>query len=689
MSMTYAKLGEKVTKLGNPNFPVSIDSQQTCLLHWKQINEWEIIMKQLPKLIAALFLAVLLCIPAVFAVFYYTQPMEDVSCRLFWLVDDGDEDWKGGDGWTVYAEETGKQTLLTSEGNGCYSGLSYSGQTFYYSKKLTEESDSPMLKIDAVNRTVSVFLDGEMIYTDCPELDNRIGYLALPMLEYDRAEPVTVSLPPDYQGKTLTIAQSTATSEKQADDGTVYPCEVSLYCGYAYESGLIASSARTMIPAVLLFSLFLFLLAVFIRNASQGIFLPKPLTFALAVLFQMCSVLSKADFFYQYFGTLPLDPADMFFHFSVGAFLLFLTLYASRRRLLFAGSTLLQWFSVLLSYAIQKGTFLEYGDLYVFFMNLPQMTGFLALASALTGTFILWKRGTPFFRHMAQTALFLMMGYMLFLAVSIPILPDYAASVFTRLTQEMIMLLPGFSFTLLWNLCLLSGLAAVLFDFIEQLSKRRAELEVLSSKNRLALESYENLRLQSEEIMMLRHDTMKHYTLLHTMIKDNPEQISGYLEELIGQAERIRPVISCRNQTLNILLNGKLGLAKAKGIETEIDRCDAPEKLPLSDPELCSLILNILDNAINAASLSQKPLIRLDFHCKAQHFVFSCENSIPDKTSDNNRAGKSFSLRIKTPTPEHGYGLKIIRQIMKRFGDNMLSIEQTGDICRITAVIPI
>lgn len=636
-------------------------------------------MKQLPKLIAAVFLAVLLCIPAAFAVFYYTQPMADVSYELFRFADDGEEYWNGGDGWVVYTEEAGKKTELVSDGTGGYSGLSYSGQTFYYSKELTEESDSPMLKIGVVNRTISVFLDGEMIYTDCPELDNRIGYLTLPMLEYDRAEPVTVSLPPDYRGgKTLTIAQSTAASEKQVDDGTVYPCEVTLYCGYAYESGLIASSARTMIPAVLLFSLLLFLLAVFIWNASQGIFLPKPLIFALAVLFRMCIVLSKADFFYQYFGMLPIDPTDMFFHFSVGAFLLFLTLYASRLRLLFAGITLLEWISVLLSFSIQTGKFLEYGDLYVFFMNLPQITGFLALVAALTGTFILWKLRMPFFRHMAQTALFLIIGYLLFLAVSIPILPDYAASVFTRLGQEVIMLLPKFALTLLWNLCLLSGLAAVLFDFIEQLSRRRTELEVLSSKNRLALESYENLRLQSEEVRMLRHDTVKHYTLLRSMIKDNPEQVPGYLEELIGQAEQIRPVISCRNQTLNILLNGKLGMAKAKGIETEIERCDAPEKLPLSDPELCSLILNILDNAINAASISRKPLIRLDFHCKAQHFVFSCENSVPDKTSDHK----------KTLTPEHGYGLKIIRQIMKRFGNNMLSMEQTGSLYRITVVIP-
>lgn len=637
-------------------------------------------MKQLPKMIPAFILSVLLCIPSVFAVFYYTQPMKDVSYDLFRLPDDGEEDWSSGNGWTVYTrEETGETKELVSDGYGGYTGLSYSGQTFYYSKKLTEVSDSPMLKIDAANRTVSVFLDEEMIYTDCPEQDNRIGYLTLPMLEYDRAEPVKVSLPPDYQGKTLTIAQSTFRSEKQVDDGTVWPCEVTLYCGYAYESGLIASSARTMIPAVLLFALLLFLLAVFIWNSSHGIFLPKPLIFALAVLFQMCSILLKADFFSQYFGTPSFDPAYMFFHLSVGAFLLFLTLYASRLRLLFLTATLLQWLSVLLSAVLGITNLLEYGDFYIFFMNLPQMVGFLTLMAALAGAFFLWKCGDHFFRHMVQTALFLTTGYLLFLAVSIPLFPNYTASVFTRILQEMRMFLPRFSLSLLWNLCLISGLAAVLFDLIEQASKRRTELEVLSAKNRLAVDSYENLCLQSEEIRMLRHDTMKHYLLLQSMAKEDPKQISDYLEELIGQAEAVRPVVSCRNQTLNILLNGKLNTAKAKGIRTEINRCDAPEKLPLSDPELCSLILNILDNAINAAAVSPHPLIKLDFHCKEQHFIFSCENSLSEQLTENK----------KTPTPEHGYGLKIIRQIMKRFGDNMLSIEQKENIYQIMVVIPL
>lgn len=47
------------------------------------------------------------------------------------------------------------------------------GRTFYFSRVLSEDVDSPTLRLDATISSVAVFLDGALIYTDCPELDNR------------------------------------------------------------------------------------------------------------------------------------------------------------------------------------------------------------------------------------------------------------------------------------------------------------------------------------------------------------------------------------------------------------------------------------------------------------------------------------------------------------------------------------
>ena len=181
--------------------------------------------------------------------------------------------------------------------------------------------------------------------------------------------------------------------------------------------------------------------------------------------------------------------------------------------------------------------------------------------------------------------------------------------------------------------------------------------------------------------MLILLDIMKEYCLLRQMAKDAPERITGYLDELIGQVEDVRPVISTENQTLNILLNGKLHAIAEKDITIEIVRAEAPAQLPLSDPELCCLVANILDNAISAASAPgiSEPFIRLDLHCKDQYFVFTCENS--RSASDNEQK--------KIPTQKHGYGVKIIRQIMSRFGEHTLSIEESETTYQVTVILPL
>ena len=179
---------------------------------------------------------------------------------------------------------------------------------------------------------------------------------------------------------------------------------------------------------------------------------------------------------------------------------------------------------------------------------------------------------------------------------------------------------------------------------------------------------------------MLRHDMNRHFTILRKMAEQTPDKISGYLDEMLEHTQDIRPVVTSGNQMLDIIINGKLNTAAEKGISTEIIRAQAPKELPLKDTELCSLIMNILDNAIHAASDSatETPYIKLDFHCKEQHFIFSCENSM----SPNVCKQKKISMR------GHGYGLKIIRKIMEQWGD-MISISQDKTHFKISVVIPL
>lgn len=51
------------------------------------------------------------------------------------------------------------------------------------------------MQLHPIEYCFSVWLDETLIYTDSPELDNRIGYVSLPMNEWYRADPIVIRLP--------------------------------------------------------------------------------------------------------------------------------------------------------------------------------------------------------------------------------------------------------------------------------------------------------------------------------------------------------------------------------------------------------------------------------------------------------------------------------------------------------------
>ena len=490
--------------------------------------------------------------------------MEDraYDLSLIWAGEAMPEDWVYDQkGWTVFTQEGDAITELAPDGFGGFDRLDEPGQTFYFSRALSEEVDSPTLRLDAIISSVAVFLDGALIYTDCPELDHRIGALRLPMLDWVREEPVLVTLPQNYQGKTLTIAQSTDPSggELAEPSATVWPCAVTLYCGYAYERALVAESFQTAVPAALAFAAGTLLLALFLWQAFQGRLAPDALCGGLMAFFWLAGRL--AFFPNAYFGPIPVDVSALARELSLTLLLVF-------------------------------------------------------LASRLTG----WRRK--------------------------------AVGVFAGA----------------------QGLAVA--EAVRREITRRTEARLLAQRGELARNSYEVMRRQHEQVMMLRHDMVKHFRVLRQTTTD--EKTAEYLDGLIGENEKIRPVVQSGNEMLDVILNSKLSAAADAGITVEIARMKAPDKLPLTDAELCSLVMNLLDNAVDGASAPgvERPFIKLDFSVKEHFFAITCKNAT------------TMEHIQKETAPGRGLGLKIIRQIVARY-DDLLETEYGADYYCVKMAIPL
>ena len=601
----------------------------------------------------------------------YVSPMKDVSLDLSLapqedalVLDPEDFDSKG---WSVYTQEGEVRTELTPNGYGGYSGLEL-GQTFYMSRVLDEELDSPTLQLGAAEWQFSVWLDDVLIYTDCPELDNRIGYLRLPTSEWCRDDPIIISLPANYYGKTLTIAQS---FPEWSETGKVmaWPATVRLYCGYAYESGLIAETTQTTLLAAAAFLVAMLLLAAFVRSRDWSI-----LCLAGVAFFWMVQQLMGTSFYYKYFGTDDNTLDTVLPLLSTLALLCFLTLRGGAKRKWIWVSVVLFALSVVGHFAVYvRNPYFPacYSVSGVLADFVPYWLASIGLAALLVMGAVRWRKENWFYRVFTPLAF---AGIAMSWAVEIV---EWKGMVW----QQIVINLTSGQILYLFSNTIPGIVAAALITAVIEAVRtelnRRAEQRLIEQRNELTMASYENLRRQHEEVMMMRHDMLRHFHTLHDMGGD--EKRTAYLAELIGQNQKIRPVVESGNEMMDIILNSRLGAAVDAGIRVEIPHVTAPATLPLSDPDLCGLIMNIVDNAIAAASKAAEPYILLKIHERDGFLGIVCENSFDPQEPER---------EAKKTVPKHGLGLKIVRGIVARYS-GVITEQNEVDRFIVKIVIPL
>lgn len=603
----------------------------------------------------------------------YARPEQDevtYDLSLSWAGEAMPSDWVYDQkGWRVFVQEGDAYAELTADGFGGFTGDIQPGQTFYFSRTLTEAlASDPILQLSAYGENVAVFLDGMLIYTDCPEQDMRIGHLTLPAREQCRPTALIVNLPGDCAGKTLIIAQSTSLDWEMP---TVWPVSVTLTCPSAYESGLIAESFRTAVPAALFLAAGAAMLLAYLWQLRRGVRDAGLLCAALCLLLWMAAILLQSSFTGMVLGQTRVDWRTLCKGLSLTALMAFLTSHAGRFRAAFWVLTALTGLSCLLCPYIDLRHEVLTSDLLIDLRySVPQMTGFLSLCAALICAWSVWRKEQRFHAFFAPISAFaagaLMLGASLL----------NGRELLTQLQLAARYLTPAY---FLWPLTLCATVAAVVSlaaELIEREIRRRQSARLIDARSELTMQHYESLRAQNEQVMMLLHDMNKHYSLLRQM--SDEENVQRYLDELLMQNASIRPVVQSGNPMLDVIINGKLTQAIGAGVHIELVRTCAPESLPLSDVELCSLMMNLMDNAVDGVlnSGEQQPFIRLDMHLRNGFFVFSLQNSakMQDKT--------------KAPAPGHGLGLKIIRQIVEKC-DGLMETEQDGERYRVTLALPL
>lgn len=166
-----------------------------------------------------------------------------------------------------------------------------------------------------------------------------------------------------------------------------------------------------------------------------------------------------------------------------------------------------------------------------------------------------------------------------------------------------------------------------------------------------------------------RHDYRNHIQAMKAhAAKGDLAAIQSYLDALDTDLNTVDTVIKTGNAMADAILNSKISLAKARDIPVHAD-AHIPLALTTSELDLCVIIGNLFDNAIEA-SLALPPeqrMIRVYMDMKGTQLYISFTNFTAGK-----KQAKIGGLFRTTKGEGHGFGLVRIDSIVERL-DGYLS----------------
>ena len=180
---------------------------------------------------------------------------------------------------------------------------------------------------------------------------------------------------------------------------------------------------------------------------------------------------------------------------------------------------------------------------------------------------------------------------------------------------------------------------------------------------------YQEVENMYRQMRGWRHDYRNHIQTMKVLASGGDlEGIRGYLDRLDTDLNTVDLAVKTGNAMADAILNSKISLAKSRDIPVQVD-AHIPVKLKMSELDLCCVIGNLFDNAIEA-SLALPPeerLIRVYLDMKGTQLYLSFTNF----TAQGKREKRNGRF-LTTKGEGHGFGLVRIDAIVERL-DGYLS----------------
>lgn len=194
---------------------------------------------------------------------------------------------------------------------------------------------------------------------------------------------------------------------------------------------------------------------------------------------------------------------------------------------------------------------------------------------------------------------------------------------------------------------------------------RLIDKHIAEYQNDLIEKHCEEVENMYRQMRGVKHDLKHHIqTMKAHLIMNQYKELEEYLNELDEDLDIVDTVIKTGNIRIDAVLNSKLAVARARGININA-KAIVPAELEINEVDICVIIGNLLDNAIEACEKEKeknKQFIRVYIDILKQQLYIYISNSM---TNDIQKSGGRY---ITTKNGSHGFGLLRIDRVVKKYG---------------------
>lgn len=289
------------------------------------------------------------------------------------------------------------------------------------------------------------------------------------------------------------------------------------------------------------------------------------------------------------------------------------------------------------------------------FWRLLLLSTALSAAVLLVGTFFSWQSGGYLYRYLSAELHGL-----------------FAYGIYAGLL---------YWFTL-WLILICALLSA--WELTDSFARTQADARSLSLRNRLIMENYHALQQKMRESAEQRHEFAHRLLSMEALVQaEDLEGLRRCLTTWKTESSSAAQISFTQNMAMNIILQDAAGRALAAGIDFRAS-APVPADLPFPDEDLCTLLMNLLDNALEGAARTPEGTQKsIRFRAKVSDGVLKvqCENTF-DGHVETDGQGRLQTIK---PSPEsHGFGLAQMRAVAEKYGGT-LEIRYTAALFTVHA----